>query len=298
MGDGARRPSDRPGDRDVPDLDFSFSSQKTKKADSITREAIPDASPAPPSSGPREFDFGDGDDDMVVDRNIVPAPLTLSPEAARSSRVSHGHGSRSGLELGDDLVAHNRLSTRSHAKVEPHTDWAGGIINVALIAAFGGGVGYALLRFVHRPEGWDVASLAQPALDGGSATWSGAAAMIALTSCITLTIMAMFARPRSLGYGLSALGAVVIAVTLMVITFSVGPDGAPEVPPDGAKLVPLALPFVPLGVAFRLVRNGWDECFEGETKTRMQGAILAAASACVAFVAAELAFGAGLSRLF
>jgi hypothetical protein len=286
MSDHARKPSERPGDLEIPDLEMA----RPPHASGTTASAAPKVAAPPPNPGSAyggDFDFGD---DMEIDRNGAPTALTTA-----GSHAMPRPGGR--IELGDDVVQ-SGLGTRSHVKIPPRTDWLGGILSTVLVALFAGGSGYALFRYAHRAAGWNVGPLAQKALGGGSATWSGAGSLSFLALSITLTIMAMFAKPRSLAYGFSALAAVVIGVTLMIITFSVGPDGAPDVPPDGAVLIPWLFALIPLGVAFRVLRNAWSQCFEGEAKTRLVGVLLAALSAALAFASVELLFGAGVARFF
>jgi hypothetical protein len=291
MSDQARKPTDRPGDLEIPDLDLGRAPPRTSGTTPTAAAAPPAKASGPAQSGSAyggDFDFGD-DDDMEIDRNIAPslATATTAPMPRSGGRI----------ELGDDVVQ-SGFGKGSHVKVAPRTDWLGGISSTVLVALFAGGAGYALVRFAHRPGGWNVAPFAQKALDGGSATWSGAGSLSFLALAITLTIMAMFARPRSLAYGFSALAAVVIGVTLMIITFSVGPDGAPDVPPDGAVLIPWLFAMIPLGIALRLLRNAWAKCFEGEATARLSGILLAAFAAAAAFASAELLFGAGIRRFF
>ncbi len=248
----------------------------------------PVAPPAPPQGSAYGSDF-DFDDEMEIDRNGAPAPLVTASTAPRP--LVKGR-----IELGDNAPRYDR-GAREDEELEPRTDWLSAILSTALVGMFAGGSGYALFRYVHRSAGWNVAPLAQKALDGGSATWSGASSLSFLALSITLTIMAMYAKPRSLAYGFSALCAVVIGVTLMIITFSVGPDGAPDVPPDGAILVPWLLALIPLGVAFRMLRNAWSSSYVGGAKNRLHGVLFAAFAAAFAFAAIELLLGAGVMRL-
>jgi hypothetical protein len=289
MSGGAYKPSERPGDLEVPELEFAAKPSAGPASGKTPKTA---AAPPPPevSGGGYGGDF-DFDDDMELDRNAMPTLEAVGAPARPAGGFSGGR-----IELGANVVPDNTIAKGSHAKVEPRTNWGGGILSTLLVGIFAGGSGYGLFRYVHRPAGWNVGPLAQKALDGGSALWSGGASMGFLALCITFTIMAMYAKPRSLGYGAAAVGTLIIGVTFMIITFSVGPDGAPEVPPDGAKLVPWLISMVPLGIAFRMLRNAWDKCFEGEA--RFQGVVLAAFAAGAAFVGVELLFGAGIGRLF
>ncbi len=281
MTDRPQKPLDEAVSAEVPDLDLPVSRTTAAAAKSSV-------SAAPVASYSGEID--PDDDDMVVDRNIVPPSISVS-----SSRIQPAvRPLSSGLELGAPMVGEQRLSVRSHDKVRPKRFDVGVIVNVFVVAVGGGGAGVALSCFMHRARGWDATSPMRPALDGGSALFSGALSLGTLAVCITLAIMAMYARPRSLGYLVASVGMLVVAIAAMTITFSVGPDGAPEIPPNGAALVPWALPVAPLGVALRLTRNAYDRCAEGEGLSRFIGCLLAACAGAVAFVAAELLFGAGL----
>jgi hypothetical protein len=82
-----------------------------------------------------------------------------------------------------------------------------------------------------------------------------------------------------------------VAISLIIITFAVSPAGPPEIPPDGARLVPWALPAIPVGIGLRLLRNAWAKCEEREALARLKGFSIAAISAATLFVAAELGFG-------
>jgi hypothetical protein len=171
-------------------------------------------------------------------------------------------------------------------------------VNAFIVLASAGGAEAALVRFLHRPAGWNVVPLVPAAFDGGSALWSGGASLVALAVAIVLAIAGLYAKPRSMAYLASALGMVVVGMALITVTFSVGPDGAPEFPPDGGRLVPYALPLLPLGVALRFLWNGWNAAYEDAyPKERLLSAMWAIAAAAVAFVGMELAFGAGLGRL-
>ncbi len=279
----------------MPDLDFAPPPPRSGNPHTVTVSGTTKAAAAAaPSDPPVSSGYGGGfdfDDEMEIDRNVVPTAGFATGGAAPKGAPLGGK-----LELGDNLVSDERLSTRSHVKVTPRTNWAGGILSTILVAALFGGAGFALARFVHRRAGWNVVPFIQKALDGSSALWSGAGSLLLLALAITFTIMAMYAKPRSAAYGLSAIAAVIIAITLMIITFSVGPDGVPDVPPDGGVLIPWLLAGIPLGVALRLVRNAWARCFEGGAKNALAGALVAAIAAGVAFSAVELVFGAGLGR--
>jgi hypothetical protein len=63
---------------------------------------------------------------------------------------------------------------------------------------------------------------------------------------------------------------------------------------EGAWLIPWALPFVPLGVALRVLRKAWDACKE---LSRARGFVLALSAGALGFAGAEIAFGAGLARV-
>jgi hypothetical protein len=147
------------------------------------------------------------------------------------------------------------------------------------------------VRFAHGAAGWRLPSFFHWALDGGSAIWSGSASMATLAFTILLTIMGTYARPRSWGYLLAALGMLLAAISCIIITFSVSPAGPPELPPDGARLMPWVVPAIPLGIGLRQLYNAWAACDDREAGSRLKGLFFAALSAATLFVAVELGFG-------
>ena len=192
-----------------------------------------------------------------------------------------------------------RALRREHVKVVPKVDRVGpivrGIVNALIVVAGCAVAAAPLARFAFRRAGYNPVRYALVALDGHSVLLSSGFALGTLAATITLAIMARFARPRSFGYMVAALGALVIALATIAVAFTAGPAGAPLREADA--LLRWALPFVPLGIALRAWRNAWASCVEGEAKTRVRGFFGAAFASAIAFVAMELFFGAGLARL-
>src|SRR5207249_2492295 len=139
------------------------------------------------------------------------------------------------------------LRAISHAKVVPKPRYGEKAVNALILIVAAGGAGWALLRWIHRAAGWRVMPFITPAFDGTSVLWSGAAVVVSVAAAITLAIAAARARPPSIGYGLAAVTMLVIGIAAVTVLFSVSPEGRPEEPPDGGRLVPWALPLVPLG---------------------------------------------------
>jgi hypothetical protein len=202
------------------------------------------------------------------------------------------------IELGGAIVQDPRLPMRSHDKVVPRARYGEKAVNALIVAIATSAAAGGLLRFAHHAAGYSVVPLVPAAFDGGSAAWSGGAALVALAGAVGFAIAGMYAKPRSVGYLVSGLGMVIAAVAMITVTVSVSPDGAPEIPPDGGRLVPWALAVVPFGVACRFVRNAWAAAYEDAfAKERFQSALWALAAGAVAFVGVELLFGAGIARL-
>jgi hypothetical protein len=235
---------------------------------------------------------------MEVDRNAMFAaemPVSTVRRAAQGLELGgYAHGR---IELGANLVSDLTLPTTSHVKVTPRPRYGEMIVNGLVLAVALGGVGAALARFVHVAAGWSLVRVIPAAFDGGSLLWSAGLSLGALAFAVALAIMGNYARPRSLGYFLSAVGMLLVAVAMITVTFSVEPDGPPALMPVGSRLVPFAMPIVPVGIALRLLRNGWTRAKESYFNDRFFGALFAAASAAFAFAAVELLFGSGLLAL-
>jgi hypothetical protein len=298
MKDAGRKPG---SDRDaVPDLHLP-GPKKTLAAAPKSASIAQASPPKPPPARGMEATADDDDFDMEVDRNLNPTAYMASsgtrPKAASVGEVGPGVGGR--IELGDAIVQDSRRHGRSHDKVVPKPRYGDKAVNALIVLVAAGGAGAALVRFVHRAAGWNVLPLVPAAFDGSSAIWSGAAALLSLAVAIALAIAALYAKPRSTGYLLSALGMVVVAIAMITVTFSVEPDGPPEIAPFGGRLVPWALPLVPLGIALRFLWNGWNAPYEEAfAKERFVGALWSVVAAAVAVVGLELSCGAGVARLF
>jgi hypothetical protein len=243
------------------------------------------SAPPPPPSNPGSAYAGTIDDDVLVDHNIVPEVALVSVTRAKAPAVAVP-ARRPAIEL----ARRDPPSETIEPAPEPRSV-SGTIVNVFIVAVGFAGAAAPLLRHAHHAWGWRLPSIVQPALDGASAIWSGAAALLTLALTILLTIMGSYARPRSGGYLFSALGMLVMAISLIIITFSVGPNGVPEVPPDGARLIPLALPAVPLGIGLRQLGNAWRACERRRAGPRLAGLFVAGLAAALIFAAVELTFG-------
>jgi hypothetical protein len=133
------------------------------------------------------------------------------------------------------------------------------VISVGLVVAGGLGVG------LHHPEGWRLARLLPSAVDGTSQATSGAMAALFVVLGIVVGAAALIRERRSHGLLVSALGLLVSAIAFMIVTASTTPAGEVGPPPEGAFLIPLALPLAPAGLALfawgsgvRLWRDGGE----------------------------------------
>jgi hypothetical protein len=286
MAGGVRKPAN--DEFDVPDLELK-DPLAPKSSAPPPPQPPPSAPPASPYSGAMDDDLMvGGHDELMLERNVMPEPVSVSMTRQKSPGVAPP------LELGH-AMGEQPFAPRHHDVPKPRR-LLGTIANVLIVGLGFGGAAAPLVRFVHRAAGWRLPTFFHYALDGGSTIWSGSASMATLAATILLVIMGTYARPRSSGYLLAGLGMLLVAISFIIITFSVSPAGPPEIAPDGARLVPWVVPVIPLGIGFRLLRNAWSKCDEREAASRLKGFCLAAISAATLFVSVELGFGVVFTR--
>jgi hypothetical protein len=280
MSGGARKPAN--DDFEIPDLDLK---------NPLAPKASPQA-PTPTEPAAASPYSGTLDDDMVVDRNVAHHdPISVSVMRSVAPAPELPQKPPRPLELGH-AIAEQPFSPRRHDVPKARSGFdLGTVANLFIVGLGFAGAAAPLVRFVHRSAGWGLPSVCHYALDGGSAIWSGSASMATLALTIVLTIIGTYARPRSYGYLIAALGMLLVAISLIIITFSVSPEGPPEIPPDGARLVPWVLPVIPFGIGLRLLRNAWASCEDREALPRLKGFCIAGLAAATLFIALELGFG-------
>jgi hypothetical protein len=261
------------------------------------------AKPAPKApAGPSPFD--DDDDDMEIDRNVANDPMAIPHVGRARAGAPRGGGLEPGRAAGypPGLEIDRRPSPAERWRAGEEEEGFEGddertllfkILDAVLVLASFGGAGYALVRFAHRGAGWRFLKLAPAAFDGSSMGWSGGMAVGLIAVAAALGVFGWLARPRSWGYFLGALGALVSGAAMVTVTMAITPEGL-ETPPDGARLLPWILPIVPLGVALRWVRSAWTKGERGGFFPRVVGILVAGAAALAAFAALELLCGAGL----
>jgi hypothetical protein len=285
-GGGARKPANK--EFEIPELELKDPLAPKSSAPPPVGRFHP-AAPSPYSGAPAE-------DDMMVDRNGMPEPISVSTTRAKAPpivahQLPHAGPSAMPIEVARPPPSRARISSEPEApEVRPFD--AGSVLSLFIVAVGFAAAAAPLVRFVHRSFGWKLPAFFHYALDGGSAIWSGSAALATLALTIVFAIMGTYARPRSAAYLFSGLGMLLVAISLIIIAFTVGPDGPPEIPPDGARLVPFVVPAIPLGIGLRLLRNAWTACEVRTAGARLKGLLAAAASGATLFVAVELVLGA------
>jgi cytochrome bd-type quinol oxidase subunit 2 len=98
---------------------------------------------------------------------------------------------------------------------------------------------------------------------------------------------------RSRGMLLATVGAVLLGIVMIIVTFSAGDPAELDVPPAAGSIVPFVAPIIPLGLAiaaFQRACSVWRSRFHDERMEAKRFAVLA--SLCL-FVLVELGpFGA------
>jgi hypothetical protein len=287
MAGGARKPAN--DEFEIPNLDMT--DPLAPKSSGSETPMPPPPSPSNPPSSPRASPYAGGFDDEVVDRGLSHEPISVSMTRAKAPAINlTSSAPPPPIELGH-AISEQPFAPRRHDVPKARRSALGTVANVFIVGLGFAGAAAPLVRFAHHASGWKLPSFFHYALDGGSAVWSGSASMATLALTIVLAIMGTYARPRSYGYLLASLGMLLVAISCIVITFTVSPAGPPEIPPDGARLVPWVAPAVPLGIGLRLLRNAWAKCEEGNAGARLKGFCIAALSAATIFLAVELGFG-------
>ncbi len=202
------------------------------------------------------------------------------------------------LELGKrDAREPARQPVRAHDKVFPRRNVGGGALNAAFMTAGVTATAAVWWRFVHRVSGFDLSPRVHAALEGRTFLASCVAALVTLAVTLTLAILAVRARPRSPAFSLAALGMLLVSISFTFIALTTGSRETVGMTGDAVTLIVGSLPFVAIGLALRVLRNGWIAGAEREGLERESVFFAAALATAIALVGVETLFGAGLGRL-
>jgi serine/threonine-protein kinase len=257
--------------------------------------------PPPPSrpaeaGAPRDLDL-DETDDPLLDLDFAPPsrrastagqssiPPVLDPRAAgpRSSRGDRPPVSKSSGELAADVPRSSlsttkdpslvtaltpplapprspRASSASLAALSPPQPWttrarstfAAAIVVPALVA-------FIVLHFVPS-----VMAPLGHAMRGDSPLASGVLAVLTLVGAAALAARAL-GSSRSTGMLVATVGAVLLGIVMIIVTFSASETAELEIPPAAGGIVPFIAPLIPLGLglgAFARARSAWLSVYE------------------------------------
>jgi hypothetical protein len=222
-------------------------------------------------------------------RSEVPVSVTRQRRAIEPWKV---------LDLGKSSAppAPVRAPVREHAKVTPRRDYRQLAARVAY-ATVGLAVGAGAAWRLHRAAGWSLAPRIHTLLEGGRAFLAASvAAVVALALSLALLLAAIYGRPRSLGYLVAAVATFIVAMAFTFLALTTGGHDTVAMTREAVGLVAGALPFVPLGVAVRLLRNGWVASADREGLACESLLFATALATALGFVGIELAIGAGVAR--
>jgi len=131
------------------------------------------------------------------------------------------------------------------------------------------------------------------AMRGDSPLASGVLAVLTLVGAAVLAARSLGSSSRSAGMLVATVGAVLLGVVMIIVTFSASETAELEIPPAAGNVVPFLAPFIPFGLglaAFRRARAGWRSRFPDE---RTDGRRFAALASVLILALLELGpFGA------
>lgn len=207
-----------------------------------------DMSPSSMGGGAFGDDFG-----MEIERggglSAPPAISSRSPAAGVHSAppLSRPSGGGSGLD-----VAYQRSDLQRRARVADAPGVGERILAGVLSLVICVGVAGALFKFVHR-AGRSVIGLLPHAFDASSTVQSGVVAGSLLVLAIAVGFIGVKAHPRS--YAMIGSAATLLIASLAMVTVTLVSTEQNPMPPDGALLIPFALPaavaLLGLGIAWR-----------------------------------------------
>ncbi|HSO33185.1 MAG TPA: hypothetical protein VLT33_11715, partial [Labilithrix sp.] len=205
----------------------------------------------------------------------VPPPVlaVAEPRAPESTATPQQVGPPAPVRTGGDAASPPRVWTPS-----TRASLALSIVGPALVVFFA----VRQVPFVTAPLGH--------AMRGDSPLASGVLAVVALVGAAGLATRAL-GSARSAGMVIATIGAVLLGIVMIIVTFAASETAELEVPPAAAGIVPFVAPIVPLALgllALARARALWLSRYE-----RREGVMFAVIASVMLFGALELGpFGA------
>ncbi len=153
-------------------------------------------------------------------------------------------------------------------------------------------VGPALAAFLALSFAPSITAPLGHAMRGDSPLASGMLAVLTLVGAAALAAKYLGAA-RSRGMLVATVGAVLLGIVMIIVTFSASETAELDIPPAAGAIVPFLAPIIPLGLgiaAFQRARSGWRSRFHDE---RMEAMRFAALTSLLILILLELGpFGA------
>jgi hypothetical protein len=121
-------------------------------------------------------------------------------------------------------------------------------------------------------------------MHGDTPMASGVFAVVALVSAAALGLKAVSARSR--GLNVAAIGAVLLGIVMIIVTFGASETIETGVAPPAASLVPFVAPLAPLGLMLSVLRRAHEHW--GARYDRREAVTWALVAAFLLFAALEL----------
>lgn len=116
------------------------------------------------------------------------------------------------------------------------------------------------------------------AMRGDSPLASGVLAVLTLVGAAALAAKSFGSSSRSPGMVVATVGAVLLGIVMIIVTFSASETAELEVPPAAGSIVPFLAPLIPLGLgvaALQRARSVWHSRFPDERSEGRRFAVLA-----------------------
>jgi hypothetical protein len=149
----------------------------------------------------------------------------------------------------------------------------------------------ALDKVAHRQGGRSFLALAPRAFDASSSVQSGGFALATLAAAIAVGFVGVKLQPRS--HGMLGAAALLLVASLAMVTVTLVSLDEHPLHPDGALLIPYAMPFAILFIGLGLAWRGIPSFLAGG-KARAMSPIYGALGGVLTFAGIELSFLAKL----
>jgi hypothetical protein len=261
----------------------------------LERGADASSPPSSHASGQKQsgarvaLEIGQGDDfDMEIERGgaLVSQPTATSgrPNAGVIRTNPSGTFRAAGSPPVDIDVAYRR-SDLQHVASTPSGPTASEKLVATLATAVPFvGVAALLFKLVHRHGGRNITHLLPHAFDATSTPQSGAFALAALATAISLGFLGLKLRPRS--YAIIVSGATMLLASLAMVTVTLVSTDEHPTPPDGALLIPYVVPLALILLGFGVARRGSVLFLEGGAR-RAATVLVGAIGGALVFAAIE-----------